>query len=447
MTQTPRGPARQTNWWALGVLAAVGLVGVLALKARFPASLPEKPSRQQWVDVHGMAGQLRERGRLAEAIQAGIAAAELAPRAYGPDHFAVAESFNLLGLIYSDAARYREALVAYQQAVPILQTIFGPQSKEVAIAGSNLGLTLMRLGEYDEARKIFEKALEITESSSGSDSLETAAALNNLAVLLDTSGDHAAAKPVHERALAIRRRALGPADHRTAESMTNLGWNIAQTIDKMPAADRQKNDKEAKALLRTADRLYGQAVAVRSRLLSPDSLELAATLAGAANIARESGQLDSAGRLALEALAIRQAKLGVSHPTTAASYETLARVRNAAEEVDEAGEFFALAADVRMKSLGPKHPKTLDSLVTLADFHLKRKTPTEAEKPLRAIVEIRENVDGDTAKSLLQPLEQLAGVLDATDRKKEGDEIRARMAKIRGAVEAAAKEAKPAPAK
>jgi hypothetical protein len=125
----------------------------------------------------------------------------------------------------------------------------------------------------------------------------------------------------------------------------------------------------------------------------------------------------------------------------------LARVRNAADEVDEAGEFFALAADVRTKTLGPAHPKTLDSLATLADFHIARKNHAEAEKPLRAIIEVRGKLDGDSAESLTKPLEQLAEVLDATDRKKEGDELRGRAAKIREAVEKAAAEAKETEAK
>ena len=422
---------RKTNWWALGVLAAVGLTGVALIKSRAAATVTEKPSRQQWIDLHEMAGQCRGRGRFAEALQAGLAAARLAPQAYGPEHFAVAESLNLLGLIYTDTARYSEALAAYEQALPILQTIFGPGSREVALAGSNLGLTLMRLGEYDEARPIFEKAVEITENATGLESLETAVAINNLALLLDTSGDHAAAKPVHERALGIRRRALGPADPRTAESMANLAWNIAQTIDKMPASDRAENEPAVQKQLQDAERLYDQAVAVRSRLLPPDSLELAATLAGAAAIARESGRLPAAGRLALEALAIRQAKLGGSHPTTAASYETLARVRSAAGEPEEAAEFYTLATEVRMKSLGPKHPKTLDSLAALATFHIDHNDLESAEKPLRTIIEIREKIDGATATSLADPLERLADVLEATDRGDEGEQVRARAKAIR----------------
>ena len=136
---------RKTNWWALGGLALAALVVGLAIRANRPAA-SGKPTRQDWIELHGQASYFRDRASFGEALQAGLAAAELAPKVYGPNHMAVAESLNTLGLIYADMARYDESLAAYEAAVPILQQTFGPMSKEVAQAGSNLALTLMRMG-------------------------------------------------------------------------------------------------------------------------------------------------------------------------------------------------------------------------------------------------------------------------------------------------------------
>jgi len=119
-------------------------------------------------------------------------------------------------------------------------------------------------------------------------------------------------------------------------------------------------------------------------------------------------------------------------------------VRRDAGSLDEAQEFFTKAAEVRLKKLGPAHPRTLDSLTTLATLHTDRKQNELAEKAWRRIVEIRERVDGPDAIAVAAPLEALALILESTDRAKEGEEVKARAAKIREAAAKAATEAKQA---
>jgi membrane protein involved in colicin uptake len=73
-----------------------------------------------------------------------------------------------------------------------------------------------------------------------------------------------------------------------------------------------------------------------------------------------------------------------------------------------------------------------------------RKSHKTAEKPLRAIVEVREKIDGAESVALVAPLESLAVVLKATDRTKEAEEVAARVKTIREAEKKAAEEAKKA---
>jgi hypothetical protein len=119
-------------------------------------------------------------------------------------------------------------------------------------------------------------------------------------------------------------------------------------------------------------------------------------------------------------------------------------VRAAQGQDSEAEELFNAALDVRLKRLGPAHPKSLESLGSLADFYIAGKNYQAAEKPLRAIVEVREKTDGAEAITLITPLESLAVVLKATDRSKEAEEIDARVKKIGDAEKKAAEEAKKA---
>lgn len=447
---------RQTNWWALGALAAAAILVAVFVRSSRPVPAAVS-SREEWQDLHAHAGMLRTRGSMGEAVLAARAAVELAPKAFGPGHFAEAESLNLLALIYSDVADYEQALAAYEQALPIIQGRFGPQSKEVIQIGSNLGQTLMRMGRFDEAQPIFEQALEITEKTTGPESLEAAAAVNMLAVMHDTAGNHDAARPLHERALAIRRRLLGPAHLTTVESMANLATSLVQVADGLPVDLKTgKSSPEAVAARRTAATMLDQVIAVRGRLMPADSPELATCLSGAAALARQEGRLDEAGRYALEGLAIRQARFGIEHPTTAISLDGLAKVRLAQGEQADAEEFFKKALDVRMKRLGPAHPRTQESLDTLAAFYIDAKRSKDAEQPLRQIIEIRERLEGEDALGLAGPLERLARVLAAIEKAKDADELTARAAAIREkakqtaepadkAARQSAEDAKPAP--
>lgn len=443
MTQTQvsrPGASRSTNWWALGALAAAAtVVGFLIVTSR--GGGPRAPTRQDWIDLHGEAVAWRERGELAAAERAARAAMEIAPKVYGPSHFAVGESLNVLGLILSDQAEYEEALAVQEQAAVLIRDLLGPQSKQTAQAAMNLGQTLVKVNRFDEARPLLEKTVEVFESLSGPDHLDTAAALNNLAIMLDAAGDHAAALPLHERVLATRRGEVGPASPLTVESLGNLANSLVQSVVAADVLESQaavkggerlaSSDREAR--LTRAQGSFEQVLAVQGRLLPPDSTILANSLSGAATVARLQGRLPDAARMALEALAVRQEKLGLDHPTTATSLDGLAKVRLAQGEDAEAEQLFTKAVDVRGTHLGPTHPKTMDSLRSLADFQLKRKKFVPAEKTLRALIEVQEKSGGVQADALIAALESLVVVLQATDRGKEAEEITVRIQKIRDA--------------
>ena len=215
--ELPKAVGRQTNWWALGAMAAAALVAAVVIRANRQPAAPTGPTKTNFIELRDAAIALRERGQLPQAERAALAAVELGPALYGPQHFAVADSLNMLALVYTDQAKYAEAVKAYERAIPILQQVFGGMSKEAGQAAGNLGLTLTKAGDYAEARPLFEKVLEIMEETTGPDSLDTALAVNNLAYMLDSAGDHAAARPFHERAYTTRRQALDDVAKRLLE--------------------------------------------------------------------------------------------------------------------------------------------------------------------------------------------------------------------------------------
>lgn len=396
---------RPTNWWIVGGLVAAGLVGAVAIKASRSgggASQPPGPNDNDYAELREAVAMLRAQGRLPQAERAARRGVELAAVVHGDEHFAMGDALNTLALVLSDQAKYGEAISAYRMSIPIIQGVFGPASLEVGQTLGNLALTLTKAADYAAARPLFERALAIAEAATGPESLETALAVNNLAYLNDTAGDHAAARPLHERAYAVRRKALGVAHLQTIESMANLAANLIQPAEKgrenAPktggATTAGQRAGETPSDRRRAVKLYRQAIAVRSRLLPGDSLELANVLNGAATIAREQGEIDEADRMAFESLAIRQAKLGIDHPTTAASFDSLARIREVQKEFDEAREFFNAALAIRLRRLGPAHPKTRDSLEALAMFELARGDKEAAEKVLRQTIGILETDAG-----------------------------------------------------
>jgi len=367
---TSNAAPRRTNWKALLALGvgAVMLIGVVWMsRGRPAAAVPEVDPRRVWNDADTAAEQLWQRGDYRRAERAAQEAVRLAEGGFPEQGFAMAKSLNQLGLILTALARYDDANDAFVRSLAINRQLFGEASEQVAIGGGNLGLSLMKQGNVKDAETLFRSSLDLLGKLAGPESAETVLAQSNLAVCLDAAERYDEALPLHEDVVKRRRQLFGVAHPQTAESMSNLAAAIIRSSD----GDSAKR--------RRASELYRRAVAVQQRLLPPDSLPLANSLAGLSLLALDDNRLEEAESTCFAALAIRTSKLGRQHPSTALSLDTLGRIRERQGDVVEAEEMLREALVIREQRLGPGHLKTVESLEHLASFLRGQKRTAEAE--------------------------------------------------------------------
>jgi len=403
-------PPRTTNWIALAVMALLAIGAGLAFQVnRSRRVVPQGPTRQDWIDLHSRATQLRSRGRLNEAQQAAVAAVEIAPAVYPAGHFAIPESLNMLGLILTDSGRYEDAIASFQQAIPMLEAIFGPDTKEVAQVAGNMGLALTKYGMFDEADKVLRAVRAAIVAATGPESDDTLQATTNLAVLFEARGKHAEARPLLEEVLRIRRENTGPASLETARAMTDLATCLRR-IEDAEAADGSRREQIKK--------LYQTASLIQTRLLPADSLTVATTLSGRAKLALLEGDLETAEQLALESLAIRQARLGPTHRTVAIPYLLLAEIGEQTGNVSDAETYFNRALQIRLARLRPDHPQAIETLVEVAGFHERQAATAKLRDILEALAAAQTR-GGSRPTEQAATLERLAGVLRTLAAEKE----------------------------
>jgi len=212
-----------------------------------------------------------------------------------------------------------------------------------------IGRTYAGLGLWDEAERLLRSAIDINARIDG-DEGERANLLVTLGVVLADRGEASDAEESFREALALRTRTLGPGHPETAAVLGRLSLAL-----------RGRGEYEA------AERHGRQAVALLRE--SGDSLELAQALHSLAFTLRSRAALAESERLYREAVAIRTAILDPAHPELIQTMNNLSLVLEAQGRYAEAEAMSEQVLDARRERLGADHPLTLQSLNNLAYVH------------------------------------------------------------------------------
>jgi Tfp pilus assembly protein PilF len=212
---------------------------------------------------------------------------------------------------------------------------------------------------------------------------------------------YAQTRPLYERALAIYEKVLGPEHLHTAESLANLALLLEDQGD-----------------LAGARPLFERALAIYEKVLGPEHPDTATIFANLAILFEAQGNLAASQPLTERALAIYEKALGPEHPDTATSLSNLANLLLAQGDLAGARPLYERALAIREKVLGPGHPHTAGSLNNLASLVQAQGDLAGARPLFERALAINEKALGtehpDTATSLSN-LARLLRDLEQTD--------------------------------
>lgn len=199
---------------------------------------------------------------------------------------------------------------------------------------------------------------------------EAARALHDRASAHAADGRAADALRDYRAALEIRERVLGP-DH----------LDVAATLAGMAGVQFDLGDFDA------CIALHRRALAIRERALGPDHPDVATSLMRIANGLERSGDAAAAVPLHERALAIYERALGPWHPSVARSLNNLALAYTTLGRLADARPLYERSVAIRDSMLGPGSPEAALSRLRLGMLHLKANEPAEAARVLGVAVD------------------------------------------------------------
>lgn len=265
------------------------------------AALPPLPGpllRLRVQATAGLAGNLRLRGRYAEAERLYLAAcADAAP------HWSDLEMVvlhNELGVLYKFAGRHDDALARYTTVRTILEAAHGPEHPALAAVWHNLAGLAHSRGDTAEAETFARRSLTMHRAAHPPGHPAVVADEAHLGALLQAAGKHAEAEPLLRRAIAYFTARHGPDHADVLVSAHNLAAVLAATGRTGAAED-----------------LYATTLDGKRRTFGPEHPEVALTLNNLAALAAARGARERARALAAEAHRILAPRVAAGHPVLA----------------------------------------------------------------------------------------------------------------------------------
>ena len=369
-------------------------VGPAEEALRLAAGLEEN-SRQWTVSHYNAASVSYQTGDLDVAESRLLALVAVVRSGGHYDRAAVAGALNVLGMLYTDLARFDRAEPALLDALRELDLDGGANAADRAQVQANLAEVYREMGDAQTAIRICREALEAKRASLGRAHPEYARTMNNLGVLYADIGDLETAEGLLREAQRIRRDALPPQHADLAVSAHCLGhlYLLQDRFD------------EAEAALQTALDINGS-------LEGTDTVRYAVGLASLAGAYSGTGRLDEARRFLVHSRAVLNRTVGPVHPQSVVVVANLAVLQagegdlcgalELSKEAEDATstlmfEVFASASErQRLEVLGARH-LPLSGYLTLVAA---QGTPADEVEKAFDLVQRRKGVVADAQSAM-----------------------------------------------
>ena len=312
------------------------------------------------------------------------------------------------------------------------------------IASSYLGL-----GVREESERVARRALALRRQHADDGSLEVADSLVTLALAMRTENMTEAATLLRE-ALAIRHKVGDSADLETAkikarlvevllgmqsadEEIKTMSREALETVRRAGVEDTGVGllslEVSARVMMRQgrfeqAESLFDEVVQRRRELYGDEDRGLAATLHNLSLARQRLGDLDGAAAASRAALDLLDRTLSEEHPSRLQVMQRLAGVCSEQGQFDEAETLLREVVRLRRRSLGENHWLVGSSLLGgIGHFLIERRQWNEAEREIRAGVEVYEIALGTDHNWTAAARGKLAACLYALGRTAEAKEL------------------------
>jgi CHAT domain-containing protein/Tfp pilus assembly protein PilF len=274
----------------------------------------------------------------------------------GELHLDVAKTYNVMGLYYEKRGRYDQALIYYEKGLVIKKQLLGEQDPEVAISCNNMAIAYWQKGDYERAFGYGEQAISIFRAAYGEEHHNMGFAYNDLANIYQQKGDYDQALFFYEKAVSIHRTTLGEESAHTGVDYLN----IAQVH-----FDKGNYD--------SAIEYSEKSLAIFLNTMGEDGDEVAYCYITLGNSYSEKGDNSRALRYYDKALVIFTARYGEQHPTVAKIYDSKGMIfYRHRGNYRRARVFFDNALSIRQALLGERHPEVAVSYNNKGDMYLSK---------------------------------------------------------------------------
>jgi tetratricopeptide (TPR) repeat protein len=278
-----------------------------------------------------------------------------------------------LGLGYPD-----RAIQLFTRVQKTREALLGPDHPDTLNSMSNLASAYQAVGDLNQAIRLHELTLAKREARLGSDHPETLTSMNNLAVAYQNAGNLVLAIPLYEQELDKRRAMLGTDHPLTLVSMNNLAVAY-QTAGKLDLAIQ----------------LFKQTLEKRVAILGPDHSTTLASMNNLAKAYQAAGKLDQAIPLFEQTLEKQKAALGPERPDKLLSMNNLAGAYEQAKQPAKAEPLRRDLVARQRKASGDESVETAGALASLGENLLQQGKWAQAEVVTRESLTIRDKTMPD----------------------------------------------------
>lgn len=339
------------------------------IAARRGTELEER--RDSVVALNSLAVLLHGLGRLDEAEPLYREAAEIGERVMGEDHpDTLTAKLNMASLMNSRGAR-AEAEPLLRAGYEKARKVFGENHEKAGNAAAAYGRCLDEQGRIAESIPLFDESLRIERITRNEDAFEIAEAEAALADAHRRAGDASLAVTLQTDAVRIAEKRLG------ADSDRTLSWRISLSNMLVTANRLDEAEVQFRELMDVCPRVLGEQ--------HPRTLKV---LTGYAVLLMRREKYAESVPLLRRSLNAGRAVDGENAADTIITQFNLACALRETDALSEAEGLFMDVVERFQTVFGPRHPNTGTVIAGQAELFWKLKRFEDAERGLRAGIEI-----------------------------------------------------------